>query len=262
MKSYLKRLWPSGWSQQRARRESQEYRIVRSYPHDHEAFTQGLAFADDLLYEGTGLYGRSSVRQVDPDSGKVLRARSLDRKYYGEGITAHGNRLIQLTWKDRIGFVYSRVSFELIRTFSYSTEGWGITQDTASLIMSDGSSVLTRLDPTTFELCGKIEVRDGHRRVSGLNDLQYARGEIYANVWPTTRVARISPRSGRVEGWIDFAPLVASESKNRSTNVLNGIAYNEGKNSFYITGKFWPRLFEIALPKGGSGSGSNDREAG
>ena len=223
------------------------YRIVNTYPHDPRAFTQGLVFADDALYEGTGRRGQSSLRKVDLESGNILLVRQLPARFFGEGITIYGNKIIQLTWRARVGFVYDRQTFQLLGRFNYPTEGWGITYDGNSLIMSDGTSTLYLLDPQTFKQIGRIEVHDLNGPVSRLNELEYVRGEIYANVWRTERIARISPQTGAVVGWIDLEGLLSSENRSRQIDVLNGIAYDAKNDRLFVTGKLWPKLFEIDL---------------
>jgi glutamine cyclotransferase len=223
------------------------YRIVNTYPHDRSAFTQGLVFADDFLYEGTGLRGHSSLRKVDLKTGNILRVRRLPAQFFGEGITIYGNRVIQLTWRSRVGFVYDRETFQLLDTFTYPTEGWGITHDGRSLIMSDGTSTLYFLDPQTFQEVNRLEVHTRDGPVSRLNELEYVQGEIYANVWQTDRIAKISPESGEVIGWIDLEGLLRPEDRDRRVDVLNGIAYDVKNDRLFVTGKLWPKLFEIKL---------------
>ncbi len=222
-------------------------RIIRIYPHDRFAFTQGLVFEDGFLYEGTGLCGHSSLRKVGLETGKILERRDLAPEFFGEGITLYQNRIIQLTWQSGVGFVYDKGTFELIKVFTYPMEGWGITHDGRRLIMSDGTAILHLLDPETFVETGQIEVRDDHGPVPLLNELEYIKGEIYANVWQTNRIARISPRTGKVIGWIDLDGLLRPEDCEELVDVLNGIAYDTRHDRLFVTGKYWPRLFEIAL---------------
>ena len=223
------------------------YRIVNTYPHDPRAFTQGLVFADGVLYEGTGLRGQSSLRKVDLKTGNILRVRQLSAHFFGEGITIYGNRVIQLTWRAKVGFVYDRQTFQLLETFNYPTEGWGITHDGRSLIMSDGTSTLYFLDPQTFQEVDRLAVHTRDGPVSRLNELEYVQGEIYANVWKTDRIARISPQTGEVVGWIDLEGLLKPEDRNSRIDVLNGIAYDVENDRLFVTGKLWPKLFEIEL---------------
>jgi len=223
------------------------YRIVNTYPHDPRAFTQGLVFADGALYEGTGLRGQSSLRKVDLKTGNILRVRQIAAHFFGEGITIYGNRVIQLTWRAKVGFVYDRQTFQLLDTFNYPSEGWGITHDGRSLIMSDGTSTLYFLDPQTFREVGRLEVHTRDGPVSRLNELEYVQGEIYANVWKTDHIARISPQTGEVVGWIDLEGLLRPEDHNSRIDVLNGIAYDIKNDRLFVTGKLWPKLFEIEL---------------
>ena len=223
------------------------YRIVNRYPHDPNSFTQGLVFVDGFLFEGTGLRGRSSLRKVDLTSGTILQYRNLPARFFGEGITVYHNKLIQLTWRAKLGFVYDKDTFQVLETFHYPTEGWGITHDGKHLIMSDGTSILYFLHPKTYKEVGRIEVRDLKGPVSNLNELEYIKGEIYANIWKTDRIARISPQTGEVLGWINLEGLLRPEDHNRRIDVLNGIAYDENNNRLFVTGKLWPKLFEIEL---------------
>ncbi|MCC6208446.1 MAG: glutaminyl-peptide cyclotransferase [Gammaproteobacteria bacterium] len=228
------------------------YRIVRVYPHDRNAFTQGLVYLNGELYESTGLNGASSVRRVDLRSGRVSQQMPLDGKYFGEGLAAWGPNLILLTLRSNIGFVYDRASLRLRQTFTYAGEGWGLTQDGTRLIMSDGTSVLRFLNPWTMQGQGVLPVRDGGREVAGLNELEFVNGEIFANIWPTDRVARIAPGTGAVTGWIDLSGLLAPADKVAPGSVLNGIAYDAANDRLFVTGKRWPRLFEIKLVPRGS----------
>ncbi|GIV85068.1 MAG: glutamine cyclotransferase [Candidatus Roseilinea sp.] len=222
------------------------YTVVGTYPHDPTAFTQGLVYADGVLYESTGLYGRSSLRRVALETGEVLQRHDLPAEYFGEGLTLFDGRLIQLTWQNHTGFVYDAASFALQQTWAYPTEGWGLTHDGAHLIMSDGSATLRFLDPTTFQVQREVLVTDGGRPVVRLNELEYVNGEVFANVWQTDRIARIDPKTGRVLGWIDLSGLLAPEER-RGADVLNGIAYDAQDGRLFVTGKLWPKLFEITL---------------
>ncbi|MEN8220397.1 MAG: glutaminyl-peptide cyclotransferase [Pseudomonadota bacterium] len=225
------------------------YRIINTYPHDPQAFTQGLIYHNDHLYESTGLWGRSSLRKVALMSGKVLQIRGLQRHLFGEGITRWQNQIIQLTWRSRIGFVYRSKTFEELGHFSYNTEGWGITHDGQKLIMSDGTDKLYFLNAKTFEKMGHIEVRDKNKPIFRLNELEYVEGEIFANVWQSDYIVRISPLTGQVLGWIDLSGLLEIEPSKRDENVLNGIAYDGLGKRLFVTGKFWPKLFEIEVVK-------------
>jgi glutamine cyclotransferase len=226
------------------------YNVINTYSHDRGAFTQGLVFEDGVLYEGTGLNGRSSLRRVDLETGEVLQIYELPR-FFGEGITVYGDSVIQLTYEAHVGFVYDKDSFELLREFNYSTQGWGITTDGERLIMSDGSATLYFWDPETFEETGRVEVYDRDGPVKRLNELEYIHGEVYANVWQTNRIARIDPGTGQVVGWIDLSGLLTAEDRIPPVDVLNGIAYDEKKDRLFVTGKLWPKLFEIELVPAG-----------
>jgi glutamine cyclotransferase len=224
------------------------YQVVRSYPHDHAAFTQGLIFRDGFLYEGTGLNGRSSIRKVNLETGEVLKIQTLPQQYFGEGITDWKGQILQLTWQAELGFVYDMNTFEQQRTFSYKGEGWGLTHDGSRIIMSDGSADLRFIDPATLKETGRLTVRDEKGPVTQLNELEFVKGEIYANVWQTERIARISPKDGHVTGWIDLHGLLAP-SERAGIDVLNGIAYDAAGDRLFVTGKWWPRLFEIKLQR-------------
>jgi len=223
------------------------YEVVNAYPHDRNAFTEGLVFESGVLYEGTGRQGYSTLRRVELTTGDVLQIRKLPDQLFGEGITIFGERIIQLTWQSGVGFVYDKNSFELLEEFHYPTEGWGITHDGERLIMSDGTSTLRFLDPETFEEIGRIEVRDEDGPLTRLNELEYVQGEIYANVWQTDRIARVAPDTGDVIGWIELAGLLSPEDRTEPVDVLNGIAYDAENDRLFVTGKLWPRLFEIEL---------------
>lgn len=222
------------------------YRVIRAYPHDPAAFTQGLAWADGFLYEGTGLEGRSSLRKVDLKTGRVLKIRRLAKGHFGEGIALCGDRLVQLTWQSRVGFVYDR-DFRQTGRFTYSGEGWGIACDGTRLVMSDGTATLRRLDARTFKPVGQVTVTDRGRPVARLNEIEFVRGELFANVWGTDFIARIDPESGRVLGWIDLRGLSGMLGASAEIDVLNGIAYDGRGGRLFVTGKFWPKLFEIRL---------------
>lgn len=220
--------------------------IAAVYPHDPRAFTQGLAYGGNgILYEGTGIRGESSLRKVQLESGEVSRMRALPERYFGEGIALWEDEIIQLTWRSNVGFVYERESFRLLKEFSYPTEGWGITHDGERLIMSDGSDTLYLLNPESFEGLGEVHVQDGEEPLDGLNELEYIDGEVYANVWPTDRIAIIDPDTGQVTGWIDLAGLLSEEDRAPRTDVLNGIAYDRAGDRLFVTGKYWPKLFQI-----------------
>jgi glutamine cyclotransferase len=222
------------------------YEVIATYPHDPQAFTQGLQYVDGVLYEGTGLYGRSSLRRVDLETGTVEQQIDIDSQYFGEGIYVLEDRIYQLTWTSHVAFLYDRASFEQIDQFSYPTEGWGLTYDGEELIMSDGSSTLFRRDPETFEEVGRFAVREVERPVNLLNELEYIDDQIWANIWQTDQIVMIDPSSGQVVGRVDFTGLLSSEEA-ASADVLNGIAYDEENDRIFVTGKLWPTLFEIKL---------------
>jgi glutamine cyclotransferase len=223
------------------------FTVVHAYPHDQNAFTQGLEFLNGELYESTGLNGRSSIREVELETGRVIRRRSLPVTLFGEGLTVWQTDLVQLTWRGGLGFVYDRATFEPKRTFTYAGEGWGLTHDDHSLIMSDGTADIRFLDPVTFRERRRITVVDGRTPVRSLNELEYVNSEIYANVWQTDRIVRIDPASGRVTGWIDLAGLKNGLEPLSPDAVLNGIAYDAAHDRLFVTGKLWPRLFEIRV---------------
>lgn len=223
-----------------------KYRVAHVYPHDPQAFTQGLVFVDGFLYEGTGLNGRSTIRKVRLENGEVLQMQKIDSQYFGEGITVKGDTLYELTWQSEIGFVYDRTTFQRKGIFSYHGEGWGLTHDGQRLIMSDGSATLRFLDLGTQKELSRIQVKDGATPVSNLNELEYVKGELFANVWQTQRIARISPKTGRVTGWMDLDGLLTPREA-QAADVLNGIAYDAAGDRLFVTGKLWPKLFEIKL---------------
>jgi glutamine cyclotransferase len=226
------------------------YSVVNEFPHDANAFTQGLVIDDGVLYEGTGLEGYSTLRRVELETGEVLQLYSLPTEFFGEGITVFGDKIIQLTWISHKGFVYDKNTFDLIQNFTYPTEGWGITHNGTHLIMSDGTANLYFLDPETFERVGQISVNDAGNPVTKLNELEYIKGEIYANVWLQDRIAIIDPKTGNVRAWIDLTGIGNSENTSIN-NVLNGIAYNANDDRLFVTGKMWSKLYEIQLiPQG------------
>ena len=220
-----------------------KYLILNTYSHDDAAFTQGLAFQDGVLYEGTGLYGSSSLRRVDLQTGIVTQKILLNSSFFGEGITVFEDKIIQLTWKSKIGFVYNKTTFELLQTFNYSTQGWGITHNGSLLIMSDGTANLYFIEPDTFQTVGQVEVFD-NEPVTALNELEYINGYVYANIWTEDKIAIINPETGQVTGWIDLKGINEAE-KTDIDAVLNGIAYDPNNNRLFVTGKMWSKLFEI-----------------
>ena len=223
------------------------YRVVHAFPHDPEAFTQGLVYRNGLFYEGTGLNGRSTIRKVRIENGEVLQIQKLDAQYFGEGIAVFGDTLFQLTWTSGIGFLYDLASFQRKGTFTYAGEGWGLAHDGTRLIMSDGSATLRFLDPATRKLVSRLTVRDAGKPVASLNELEYVKGEIFANVWQTERLARISPKTGAVTGWIDLKGLLTPREQAQGVDVMNGIAYDSAGDRLFVTGKLWPKVFEIRI---------------
>jgi glutaminyl-peptide cyclotransferase len=221
------------------------YVVVNTFPHDPTAFTQGLIYRDGHLFESTGIKGQSSLRKVTLETGAVVERRVIDKRYFAEGLTDWGNRLLQLTWETNIGFVYDLATFTPIGTFTYTGQGWGLTHDGSHLIMSDGTSALRFLDPATQQELGRITVKDGDRPIERLNELELVKGEVYANVWLTDRIAIIAPTTGRVTAWIDLAGLRAPASGR--DDVLNGIAYDAQRDRLFVTGKRWSNLFEIRV---------------
>jgi glutamine cyclotransferase len=222
------------------------YQVVHVYPHDRTAFTQGLEYRGGFLYEGTGLEGRSSLRKVKLETGEVLQKIDLSPQLFGEGITVINQHIIELTWKHQLGFVYDQSSFKRLRTFNYPGEGWGLTNDGSQIYMSDGSSQIRVWDATTFQEKKRLKIHDGARAIEELNELEWVHGEIYANVWQTDRIARISPVDGSVVGWIDLAGILPTADRG-GVDVLNGIAYDSLGDRLFVTGKLWPKLFEIKL---------------
>jgi glutamine cyclotransferase len=222
------------------------FTVVKSYPHDRTAYTQGLEYRDGFLYEGTGLQTRSAIRRVELETGKVVQEFKINPGYFGEGITLAAGKLFQLTWKDKTGFVYDAKTFRLIRNFSYFGEGWGLTHDETGLIMSDGTSALRFLETTRFSERRRVKVMDAGEAISNLNELEMIKGEIWANVWQTDYIARISPKDGHVTGWVNLKGLLAPAAGEKP-DVLNGIAYDAAADRIFVTGKLWPKVFEIKL---------------
>lgn len=221
--------------------------VVRRYPHDPQAFTQGLLFSGGKLYEGTGLYRRSELREVDLESGKVLRSRKLPDDVFGEGLALANGKLAQLSWTNHLGFEYDAASFAPTRTFTYKTEGWGLTFDGKNLILSDGSSTLYFLNPATYAVERRVQVTADGQAVDQLNELEFIGGQVYANVWQTDRIARIDPQTGRVTAWIDVSNLTREVNSQNGDDVPNGIAYDAAGKRLFLTGKRWPTLFEVKI---------------
>ena len=224
------------------------YQVLATYPHDIGAFTEGLFYEGGFLYESTGLLGRSSVRKVQLRTGKVLSRIELPADVFGEGITSWHDRLIGLTWQNQIGFVLDLRTFSLQNRFTYPGEGWGLTHNDREIIMSDGTAELRFLDPTTEKEIRRVRVTANGEAVTQLNELEWVEGQVYANVWQTDRIARIDPTTGNVVGWIDLTGLLAAKDRIANyTDVLNGIAYDPASKRLFVTGKLWPKLFEIRL---------------
>jgi glutamine cyclotransferase len=221
------------------------HEVVRSFPHDPDAFTQGLLVRDGFLYESTGRKGQSSLRKVEIETGKVVQRLGVGNQYFAEGLAAWGSQLIQLTWETNIGFVYDRATFKQLRTFTYKGEGWGLADDGARLVMSDGTPELRFLNPQTLAEISRVRVLDGAAAVDDLNELEVVKGEILANVWLTDRIAVIAPATGRVVAWLDLKGLMTAQANPDA--VLNGIAYDAARDRLFVTGKLWPRMFEIRV---------------
>lgn len=229
------------------RRPVYSYQVINAWPHDPQAFTQGLVYHEGFLFESTGLFGSSSIRKVALETGQVLTKVNVASQYFAEGLAIFGDRAIQLTWQNQLGFVYQLANFQPLQSFSYTGEGWGLTQDGQSLIMSDGTNRIRFLDPQTFQVRRTIEVKDGASLVTRLNELEYIEGEIFANIWLTDKIVRISPDSGKVNSTIDLTGLLQPPDRTGSVDVLNGIAFDPGARRLFVTGKLWPKLFEIKL---------------
>lgn len=223
------------------------FKVIKTFPHDPEAYTQGLVYHDGFLYEGTGLTGRSSLRKIRLETGEVVQRVDLPPDLFGEGITILKNEIVQVTWKSQIGFVYDLDNFQQLRQFSYPGEGWGLTTNGREIFMSDGTAAIRVLDGATLREKRRFTVRDGATPVTDLNELEFVRGEIFANVWHTDRIARISPQTGKVVGWIDLTGILSPVFRRDQEAVLNGIAYDPGANRLFVTGKLWPKIFQIEL---------------
>lgn len=242
-------IWASAQSAVPARADT--YQIIHTYPHDAKAFTQGLIYVDGHLYESTGENGRSSVRMIELTTWRVLQKYDLPSEYFGEGLTDWGSDLLQLTWKAQKGFIYDRFSFAVRGTFAYAGEGWGLTHDATELILSDGTAYLRFLDPKSFRLKRRVKVVDeAGTPVENLNELEFVKGEIYANIWHSNRIARVSLRTGKVLGWIDLRGIIDPRELSDPEAVLNGIAYDAAGDRLFVTGKLWPKLFEIKVMPG------------
>ncbi len=222
------------------------YNIINTYPHDVSAFTQGLVYESGVLYESTGGFNESTLRKVDLQTGEILKLHKLGEKHFGEGITLYHNKIFQLTWKSNMGFIYDKDSFNLKSKFYYNTEGWGLTHNDEHLIMSNGTAEIYFLNPKNFKKVYSIKVHDEYKAITRLNELEFIQGEIYANIWKSDRIARICPHSGKVTGWIDLKGLL-SPKEYKNSDTLNGIAYDKQSNSIFVTGKMWPKIFQIKL---------------
>jgi len=231
---------------QRAATPVSGYRVVNAYPHDPDAYTQGLIFRDGVLYESTGRNGKSTVRKVKLETGAVLQQRVVDSAHFAEGLAEWKGRLFQLTWQSNVAFVYDLATFNPVKTLRFPGEGWGLAASPEGLILSDGSADLRVLEPDTFKELRRVTVRDGGQAIDQLNELEFVRGEVWANVWHTNRIARIAPRTGRVVGWIDLSGLMGMYRLDAEA-VLNGIAYDQASQRLFVTGKLWPKLFEIQV---------------
>jgi glutamine cyclotransferase len=223
------------------------YKTINSWPHDNTSFTEGLVIKNGILYESVGLNGSSSLRLVDLETGTVKTKVDLPAEYFAEGITVLDGKIYQLTWRNNKGFIYDQGSLSQLAEFSYPGEGWGLTDDGRSLIMSNGTNVITFLSPHTFQIEKVIKVMDDDKPLVNLNELEYVKGEIFANIWHSDKIVRIDPGSGRILGWIDLTGLYPSEDRSGKEAVLNGIAYDQTSDRLFVTGKLWPRLFEIQL---------------
>jgi glutaminyl-peptide cyclotransferase len=223
------------------------YKVVRVFPHDPNAYTQGLVYYNGFLYEGTGINGSSSLRKVKLETGEVLQKVDLPEQYFGEGITIFKKKILQLTWKAQKGFIYDLDDFHSLGEFSYPGEGWGLTTNDGEVFLSDGTAEIRVLDGNTLKEKRRITVRDGNTPVTQLNELEFVRGEIFANVWQTDRIARISPKTGKVVGWIDLSGILSVVYRRNQDAVLNGIAWDAAGKRLFVTGKLWPSLFQIEL---------------
>jgi len=223
-----------------------DYKIINSYPHDREAFTQGLEFYNGYLYEGTGLNSKSSLRKVNLKNGDIIKKKIIADKYFGEGITIYNDKIYQLTWKSGVGFIYN-LDFKLIDNFTYDYQGWGLTHDKDHLIVSDGTNVIRFLDPGTLKVVKKIEVTKNDKKVTKINELEYIKGEIYANIWQENYIVIINPQNGKVTAIIDLEGIINPRNYDYELNVLNGIAYDSENDHLFVTGKLWPKVFEIKI---------------
>lgn len=223
------------------------YKVIHSYPHDTDAFTQGLFYDNGVFYEGTGQKTGSSLREVEPETGRIIRQHNLDASLFGEGITLYNDRIYQVTWEDKVGFVYDKSTFKVINKIYYPTQGWGLTTIDDKIVMSDGTNILCFYEPEMFTAVSRIEVYDNEKMVDSLNELEYIDGEIWANIWMQDKIARIDPVSGKVLGYIDLKGILPEYERKSDTDVLNGIAYDKAGNRIFVTGKKWPKIYEIKV---------------
>ncbi len=223
------------------------YKIINTYPHSQESFTQGLVIDEGVLYEGTGVYRRSSLNKMNLKTGSVIKSTRLPDQFFGEGVTIYKDKIIQLTWMSGNGFVYDKKSLKLNNSFKYNTQGWGITHDGERLIMSDGTARLAFIDPVSFKKTGQVKVYDKGQPVANLNELEYIKGQVYANVWKTSNIAIIDPKTGQVKAWIDLEGLKDMAGGDNHEKTLNGIAYDVEAGRLFVTGKLWPAIYEIEL---------------
>lgn len=238
---------PSGSSGPPAKAVAYIAEIVKEYPHDESAWTQGLVISDGDFFESTGMEGKSTIRRFDLETGKPMQTAPVDARLFGEGLTAIGDRLYFVTWKTGEGFVYDRKTLKVVKTFRYTGEGWGLTTDGKQLILSDGTDSIRFLDPSTFRVTRRIKVHLQGRPVQKLNELEYVDGEIWANVWYEKYIVRIDPKTGRSTGWIDITEVISKSGRANEDAVANGIAWDEKTQRLFVTGKHWPRLFEIRV---------------
>jgi len=239
--------WPSYALPRKTKAPISDIKIINIFPHDPDAFTQGLIYHHGYLYESTGLKGKSTLRKVDIKTGKIIKIIKLAPEYFGEGITILGKNIYQLTWQNKTGFVYDLKEFKKVRTFSYPGEGWGITTDGQYLFMSDGSSVISCVDPVTVAVLRKIIIHEGQQQIGNLNELEFIKGEIWANIFQKDLIVRISPATGKILGWVDLSLLYSLIPEHNRIDVLNGIAYDKIHDRIFVTGKLWPKIFEIKV---------------
>jgi glutamine cyclotransferase len=223
------------------------YKVIHTYPHDREAFTQGLIYDKGILFEGTGQKTGSTLREVELATGAVIRQHNLDASLFGEGIALYNDRIYQVTWENKVGFMYDKSTFKVINKIYYSTQGWGLTAMDDKIVMSDGTNILYFFEPEMFTVVSRVEVYDNEKKLDSLNELEYIDGEIWANIWMSDQIARIDPSSGKVLAYIDLKGILPESERNPDTDVLNGIAWDKEGKRIFVTGKKWPKLYEIRL---------------